>query len=95
METLHPDMFIRVTGKSPTGRLFSNYFVPKRDIMNHLEKDGKTVKLEYFKKEYTCKGMFKKGFVIEKAEIVSNFVQSRLMSLSGISTQDFDCNCDN
>lgn len=91
METLHPDMYIRVTGKSPTGRLFSNYFVPKRDIMNHLEKDGKTVKLTYFKKEYTCKGMFKKGFVIEKAQIVSNFVQSRPMSLSGISTQDFDC----
>ena len=52
-----------VTGKSPTGRAFSNYFVPKRDIMNHLEKDGRTVKLEHFNKEYTCEGMFKKGLL--------------------------------
>lgn len=91
MAILHPDMYILVTGKSSSGLVFSNYFVPKNDIMSHLEKDGETVKLEYFKQEYTCEGMFKKGYVVDNVQIVSNFTKTRPMSLSGISTQDFDC----
>jgi len=85
------DMLLYVTGKSKEGKSFTTHFVPKKNIMNHLEKDGKTVNLKHFNESYTCPGMLKKGFVVEKVTLVTEFVLSGPFTLSGISTADFDC----
>jgi hypothetical protein len=89
MATLHSDMLLRVTGKTKAGYKFCNYFVPKKDIMRHLDKDGKTVSLTHFKAVYVCDGMFKKGFEVEKVTLVSDFIQSGPFTMSGLS--EFDC----
>jgi hypothetical protein len=91
MATLNTDMLLRITGKSLHGNAFCNYFVPKHDILNHTEKDGKTISLTYFKQNYTCNGMFKKGFTIEHVTLVNEFIQSFPVTLSGLTTEDFDC----
>jgi hypothetical protein len=82
------DYFLRVEGVTADGRKWQNLFVPRKDIYEHLNRDGKTVDIEFFKNEYTCDGMIRNGYTIILVEFTADMPYTGESYLSGITASD-------